>query len=153
MSESTSPLSPTALRSRALVLLSRREHTRSELQTKLRELDGDADTIEAILNEFADKGWQSDQRFAEMFVRQEIRKGHGPLNIRQSMKQRGIEASLIAGAIGTEDWFAHARAIRERRFGEELPDDRKEQARQLRFLQYRGFGGDHCRYAMRPTDD
>lgn len=153
MSEMPSPLSPVALRSRALAFLSRREHTRQELYEKLSSLGGSAEVINTILDEFAERHWQSDPRFAEAFVRQESRKGQGPLNIRQSLKQRGVDESLIAEVLASEDWFEWARQTRQRKFGEDIPADRKEQARQLRFLQYRGFSSDQCRKAMRKADD
>lgn len=153
MSDRPEPLSPTALRSRALAFLSRREHSQQEIRAKLAELGGSPEVIDAILAEFAERQWQSDDRFAAAFVRQESRKGHGPLTIRQSLKQRGVNDDLIRNALEAEDWFALAASVRQRKFGEVLPSDRKEQARQLRFLQYRGFSSDHCRYALRPTDD
>lgn len=153
MSEPTSPLSPVALRSRALAFLSRREHTRQELREKLAALGGSAAEIAAILDELAERNWQSDNRFAEAYVRQESRKGHGPLNIRQSLKQRGVDEELIADVLMTEDWLEWARLTRQRKFGEQPPTDRKEQARQLRFLQYRGFTSDQCRKALRNIED
>ncbi|RZU37008.1 regulatory protein [Fluviicoccus keumensis] len=153
MSEPTSPLSPVALRSRALAFLSRREHTRQELREKLAALGGSAAEIAAILDELAERNWQSDNRFAEAYVRQESRKGHGPLNIRQSLKQRGVDEELIADVLMTEDWLEWARLTRQRKFGEEPPTDRKEQVRQLRFLQYRGFTSDQCRKALRNLED
>ncbi|HEX5276712.1 MAG TPA: recombination regulator RecX [Fluviicoccus sp.] len=153
MSEPPSPLSPVALRSRALAFLSRREHTRQELREKLTDLGGSVEEIAAILDELAERNWQSDNRFAEAYVRQESRKGHGPLNIRQSLKQRGVDEELIANVLMTEDWLEWARLTRQRKFGEEPPTDRKEQARQLRFLQYRGFTSDQCRKALRNVED
>ena len=46
------------------------------------------------------------------------------------------------------DFAALAKATRSRKFGPEIPKDRKERARQARFLQYRGFSNDHIRAAL-----
>ena len=43
---------------------------------------------------------------------------------------------------------ALARAARTRKFGPEIPKDRKERAKQARFLQYRGFSNDHIRAVL-----
>jgi regulatory protein len=151
MNDKESPLSPAALRGRALALLGRREHARRELADKLSGLGAAAEDIESLLNEFAERGWQDDRRFAEAFVREEIRKGHGPMTIRHELKQRGIDDELTREVLDREDWFAQAAETRRRKFGEAPPSDRKEQARQLRFLQYRGFSSEQCRKALRNT--
>ena len=56
----------------------------------------------------------------------------------------------LAAVKGEEapDFLALARAARLRKFGPELPKDRKERARQARFLQYRGFSNDHIRVVL-----
>ena len=53
------------------------------------------------------------------------------------------------------DFMALARAARRRKFGPEIPKDRKERSRQARFLQYRGFSTDHIRAVLEgdPDDD
>jgi regulatory protein len=40
------------------------------------------------------------------------------------------------------DWRQLARDVRLKKFGPEPPVDFSEKSRQLRFLQYRGFGGE-----------
>jgi regulatory protein len=148
----TTPLSPTALRSRALAMLTRREHSQLELKQKLAELGGTPEQIDAIVNELSSQSWQDDRRFAEVFIRSGARKGQGPLNIQQELKQRGIDKELIHELLAEHDWFELAQHIRTRKFGEELPTERKEQARQLRFLQYRGFSSDQCWHALKAEE-
>ncbi len=63
------PLSPIALRSRALAMLTRREHSQAELRQKLGELGGESAIIEEILNELSSQNWQNDRRFTEVFIR------------------------------------------------------------------------------------
>jgi regulatory protein len=47
-----------------------------------------------------------------------------------------------------DDWGALARNVRLRKFGANVPDDFREKARQMRFLQYRGFEQDQIRAAI-----
>ena len=147
------PLSITALRSRALALLTRREHSQHELRQKLTELGGTTEQIDTIITELSSQSWQDDRRFAEVFIRSQARKGQGSLTIQQELKQRGItDKELISELLAEHDWFELAQQTRCKKFGEAAPTDRKEQARQLRFLQYRGFSSEQCWYALKPTD-
>jgi regulatory protein len=62
-----------------------------------------------------------------------------------------LTRSAIDEAVKGEDspdFLALARAARTRKFGPEIPKDRKERAKQARFLQYRGFSTDHIRAAL-----
>ena len=146
-------LSPTALRSRALAMLARREHSQFELRQKLAELGGESSIIDTILDEFSTQNWQNDRRFTEIFIRYSARKGQGALNIRQELKQRGItDKEMVEELLAEHDWFDLAQQTRSKKFGEELPTERKEQARQLRFLQYRGFSSEQCWAALKNSD-
>lgn len=50
---------------------------------------------------------QSDERFAESYMRSRINRGHGPLKIAMELGQRGINEQLIAAILysGEYDWF------------------------------------------------
>ena len=79
-----------------------------------------------------------------------------PARIRNQLKTNGLERSLIDEAVKGEeapDFLALARKVRSRRFGPEIPTDRKERARQGRFLQYRGFSTDHIRAVLEGDPD
>ena len=151
--DNVTPLSPTSLRSRALAMLTRREHSQFELRQKLAELGGESSIIDTILDEFSTQNWQNDRRFTEIFIRYSARKGQGALNIRQELKQRGItDKEMVEELLAEHDWFDLAQQTRSKKFGEELPTERKEQARQLRFLQYRGFSSEQCWSALKNSD-
>jgi regulatory protein len=51
-----------SLRSRALKMLARREHTRREIEKKLAADGGDPGEIEAVLNDLEKRGWLSESR-------------------------------------------------------------------------------------------
>ncbi len=151
--DNVTPLSPTSLRSRALAMLTRREHSQFELRQKLAELGGESSVIDTILHEFSKQNWQNDRRFTEVFIRYSARKGQGALNIRQELKQRGItDKEMVEELLADHDWFDLAQQTRSKKFGEEFPTERKEQARQLRFLQYRGFSSEQCWAALKNND-
>ena len=121
-------------------LLARREHSVAELVKKLSD-DFDYDDIIIAISKLTEKNLQSDQRFAENYLRYRSQRGFGYQKIRQELKERGVAAELISDALAGSDidWFALATSVRCKRFGEQEPEDYKERAKQQRFLQYRGF--------------
>lgn len=152
------PLSHDALRGRALAMLTRRDHSRQELTRKLLEQGGLVDRVEAVLDELAERGLQCDARFVEVFVRSRAERGCGPRMILADLRGRGVDSELVERAIEASgyDWQKQANALRERRFGRAVPVEMREKARQLRFLQYRGFSGAQAGKALRcdpPEDD
>lgn len=136
------------LRGLAFAILGRREHSEQELKQKLLELEADPVEVAAIVEEFKTQNYQSDQRMAEMIVRSNVRKGRGPARVKQTLRERHVATELAQENLEETDWLALARALREKKFGVELPTEAKEKARQLRFLQYRGFDGQTCSKAV-----
>jgi regulatory protein len=134
----------------ALALLARREHSRQELTRKLRRRGFEADKVATLLDRLAEQGCLSDRRFAEQYVRERIARGFGPLRIRSELKDRGVsgEAAAIALQQQADDWRVRADRARRKRFGDEIPQDLRERARQVRFLQYRGFSADHIKAVL-----
>jgi regulatory protein len=153
--EGTEHADPAEARRRALGYLARREHSTAELCNKLTRAGFPADVAVAVVEELAVEGLQSDARFVEDFVQGRISHGKGPVRIRGELAERGIAAAVAdeALAMSGQDWRALARAVRKRRFGARLPQQFTEKARQMRFLQYRGFESDQVRAAMDEDDD
>ncbi|MBY6192058.1 recombination regulator RecX [Microbulbifer agarilyticus] len=145
-----------ALFTAALELLSRRDHSRRELTQKLSPKFPDAD-FSALFLRLEELNYQSDQRFAEMFARSRVQRGHGPLRIRQDLQQRGIPSSMATSAIDTldTDWFELAYSVLQRKFASrgavvslKREQQMRERARRQRFLAYRGFSADAIGYAL-----
>jgi regulatory protein len=130
------------LRTRALRLLARREHSRAELGRKLAPHVEEGIDLEALLDDFTKRGWLSDQRFVEQAVRAKARR-FGPLKIAHHLREKGIdEAGIAAGLAQAKAGEAEAlEAAWRSRFGS-VPADANEKARQIRFLQGRGFALD-----------
>ena len=136
-------------------LLARREHARGELERKLVAAGFDADVSADVLQRLADEGLQSDRRFVESFVQSRINQGKGPLRIHADLGQRGVPAALVGDVLDhiDEDWRALAREVRVKKFGRTQPADFKDKARQMRFLQYRGFEPDQIEAAVSAFDE
>jgi regulatory protein len=120
-------------------LLARREHSREELKRKLASHAEEGDDIDAVLDELAAKGWLSDARFAEQAIRSRARR-YGPVKLAHVLRAKGLDDDTIAAgfrAAGHEG-EANLEAVWKSRFRAAPADDR-ERARQVRFLQGRGF--------------
>lgn len=129
---------------RALRLLGQREHAVRELVDKLTRKGVHRDLAGLVVDDLRGRGLQSDERFAEAFVHSRIGRGHGPIRIRQDLRQRGIDDDL-ADAMMTHDsdfWRDLASDARCRKFGNAPPIDRGAWNRQARFLAQRGFPAD-----------
>lgn len=130
-----------AIRFAAMNYLARREHAAGELRDKLvRRFDMPV-LIEQVVNQLTEENLQSDDRFTEAFITMRMRQGKGPVRILQDLQQKGVAAELREAYLDASesDWKDLAREVREKRFGSELPKLPKDKARQIRFLQYRGF--------------
>jgi regulatory protein len=142
-------------RKKAMNLLARREHARTELERKLVAAGFEADIAADALHQLAQEGLQSDRRFVESFVRSRINQGKGPLRIHADLALRGVAGGLVDEVLAEvgHDWHAAAKDARVKKFGRAQPADFRDKARQMRFLQYRGFEPDQVRAAVSPCDE
>jgi regulatory protein len=142
-------------RKKAMDLLARREHARAELQRKLVAAGFAAEVAAEAVQKLAQEGLQSDRRFVESFVQSRIGQGKGPLRIHADLGQRGVPAGLVDEVLEQmgEDWYALAREVRAKKFGRSAPVEFRDKARQMRFLQYRGFEPDQVRAAFAYFDE
>ncbi|HDZ08529.1 regulatory protein RecX [Pseudohongiella sp.] len=137
----------TALRRRAMDYLARREHSRYELQCKLREkfeIPGDA-LISSVLDRLEADNLLSNTRFAESYVRSRIGRGYGPLYIRYQLRQRQVDSVLIDQVLTfDEDEWADVLADALAKKVADMPERGSKQWLKLqRFSQSRGFSLSH----------
>lgn len=126
----------------AIHLLSLRDHSRKELTDKItRKHEVGEGELNGLLDELEASGYLNDQRYAESFLRSSVIRGHGPMKITYALRNKGVDDELVREAFDSSDtdWLEQARYQREKKFGEEIPGDFKERARQSRFLAGRGF--------------
>ena len=100
------------------------------------------DKIKVILDDFKARGWLSDVRFAEQVSHARQRK-FGSQRIAHELRQKGVADEVVANAIESaqRNDLDNARVIWQKKYGL-APKDKKEWAKQVRFLQGRGFGFD-----------
>lgn len=136
-------------------MLTRREHSARELERKLRNRGFDTAAISAEIGRLAGAGLQSDERFAESYVRERIERGDGPRKIQAALAERGISSQAIEAALApfSDQWMDRAADAAARRFGTSAPDTARERARRARFLEQRGFPADVIRRATRNDMD
>jgi regulatory protein len=129
----------------AVGLLARREHSVKELVAKLASRGVGAELIEPVLRRLINERLQSDERYAEVYLRQRSAKGYGPVRIRVELQERGVDEAVISTQFRQAededevDWFALAAEAYAKKFGGRPIADIKERAKRVRFLQYRGF--------------
>lgn len=130
-----------AIEQSAVFMLGRREHSAAELQRKLQQKGFAEDAIDTVIAGLQERGWQSDERCAELLIRQRIEAAYGPLRIYQDMQRKGIDKSLAEQILEQRNvnWRALAVQRYQRRFGTVAPLDEKELARRQRHLAGRGF--------------
>jgi regulatory protein len=108
-----------AIKATALRYLARREYSRLELFRKLSQKYASGDTIQNVLTQLKEQGYQSDDRFTEMFIRSKVRAGNGPFKIKIELREKGICESTVLSAFDKQsiDWFAVAEQVKNKRFG------------------------------------
>jgi regulatory protein len=146
------PDSGQALRVAALRLLTRRDHSRAELKVKLAAAAESPEQLDAVLDALQAERLQSDQRFATQRVVARARR-YGDARLKQELRQQGVSDEDISTALPEGgDEASRCRAVWARKF-RQLPQNVEERAKQMRFLQYRGFSSDAIRRVMRGGDE
>ncbi len=125
----------------AMDYLARRDHSKFELEQKLKLKGFDGDLIEEALNKLIDEKLLSDARFAQSYIHYRVSKGVGPVKIRHELKQKGINVDVIHQAEEQEaiDWYEMLITVAERKYGTNPVKDFKDKQKRSRFLQQRGF--------------
>jgi regulatory protein len=131
---------PPDARAVAVRLLARREYGRHELLQRLVQRGSTHEDAVAALDDLERRGLLSDARYAEALVTQ-MRGRYARRAIARTLRERGVRGEAVEGAgdaLAAIDDEADARAILARRFPDPPTDDRSL-ARQVRFLESRGY--------------
>jgi regulatory protein len=140
---------PVSLKGRALRMLSRREHTRTELERKLGPHETQAGELAQVLDDLQAKGFISEARVVESLVNQRAAR-FGLARLRQEMQQKGVSDQAQQEALATlkASEPERARLVWEKKFGAP-PQTDQERARQIRYLMSRGFAAEVVRKLVR----
>lgn len=142
-----------SLKARALKYLSAREHSRLELGRKLARYAQEGDDIEALLDSLEAAKFLSQSRFSESLINRRAAR-FGNSRILSELQSHGIDGEALHDIKGSflDDETARAKEVWRKKFGSP-PVDAADRARQMRFLQQRGFSSAAIRAAMRPDMD
>ena len=83
----------------AVRILTRRDHTRTELAVKLRQRGFGQEAIDAALARCSQLGYLDDAKTAMVLATHMTTKGYGPLWIRQALAKKGLGPDLIEKAL------------------------------------------------------
>jgi regulatory protein len=141
-----------SLRARALRYLSMREHSRQELGRKLSRHAQEDDDVESLLDSLEAAKLLSQSRFSESLVHRRAAR-FGNNRILSELQSHGIDLDSLTQikANLSNDEVARAREVWRKKFGH-LPIDAAERAKQMRFLQQRGFSHRAIQALMRSPD-
>ena len=148
-------LTGTRLRSYAFAVLTRKEYSKADLIEKLMTYAQSREEVLTLVDELSANNYQSDQRVAEMTVRSQVRRGKGPNRIKLALRAKQLDKALVQEDIAEIDWYEQAYQLKVKKYGTEVSKDPKIKAKQIRFLQYRGFEMDAIMKAIskKPSDD
>ncbi|MBG5949251.1 regulatory protein RecX [Proteus sp. G2618] len=137
----------------AIFMLSRRDYSTNELQRRIerriRETEKDSPTapecLPQVIERLLESQYLDDNRTIYSFFRSYLNKSYGPLRIRQELRLKGFPSEIIERVLEETDtdWYALCQNLKEKKFGTAKPKDFKERAKQIRYLQYRGFTSDY----------
>jgi regulatory protein len=133
--------------------LARREYSRVELGAKLSLYAQEGDDVDAVLDELVTRGWLSDERALTQLLHVKRRR-FGTQRIAHELRQKGIAEELISVSLPSlqESELSAAREVWQKKFGT-LPLDAKEKAKQMRFMQSRGFSMDVIFKVLRSVEE
>ena len=129
------------IKTACLRLLTRRDHSRKEIQDKLAVKGYDRSQVSTVVDELAQQSWQDDTRYAESYARMRSHKGFGPVRIAYELRQQGISQDTVDKVVQatTEDWMAVLERVYTKKYPGSVAIDGSERARRIRFLLQRGF--------------
>ena len=142
-----------SLKGRALRLLSQREHSRKELEQKLKPHEETPGELAEALDFLAAKDFINEKRVVESVVNRRSSK-LGAARVRQELMAKGLPAEDIADAVevmrSTE--LERALVVWRKKFGSP-PSDASERGKQVRFLVSRGFAAEVVRRIVSGADE
>ena len=134
--------------SASLRLLAMRDMSRMEFARKLAAKAFTPEDIAAAVVWCEADGWLNETRYAEVTAR---RLGHkyGATRIAQTLKQKGVPNGAVAETLSAmkDGELARAQAVLERKF-RDAPSNAEQRAKQIRYMQTRGFSFDVIKRAM-----
>lgn len=138
----------------ALRILSRRDHTRSELRRKLLNRKYSKAAIEKAIEVCDRYRYLNDERAARLQLEQLLRRGYGRRYIAMVLERQGVEQDIIHALLEEKvflekEFSSGQKALeKKRRQLEKETDQRKKTAKCYRYLLSKGFPPDLVRVLL-----
>ncbi|MBG6243311.1 MAG: regulatory protein RecX [Candidatus Symbiopectobacterium sp. Dall1.0] len=128
----------------AITLLAKKDYSSGSLRRLLSKLTEKEEDVDRVVRRLSDNHYLNDTQLINNLIDKHIKKLHGPTRIKQEIRQKGFPQELIEQKIESSgiDWYSMAKEARIRKFSETPPTEQKEKAKQIRYLQYKGFSMD-----------
>lgn len=138
------------VKNKALSYLSKRTHSKRELENKLRQKNYDNNLISEVLDELLEKGIINDKLFAEQYTDEKInKKNWGILKVKSELYKKGISPDIINEILSSfsdsEFQLSNAINIAKKKIvliSRREPDTLKVKKKTISFLISRGFSYD-----------
>ena len=142
-----------SLKGRALRYLAAREHSRSELERKLKPHEETPGQLSQVLDELQAKDFISEARVVESVINRRAGR-FGASRIKYELQNKGLGVEAVANAVNSlkSSELERAQEIWRKKFHGPAPDA-STRAKQMRFLAARGFGGDVIRRVVAQLED
>ena len=141
------------LKGRALRLLSQREHSRQELERKLKPFEEVPGELAQALDFLQAKDFINEQRVLESVVNRRASK-LGASRVKQELQAKGLDPQAVSDALQglRKTEVDRAREVWRKKFGQPALDA-NERAKQMRFLLTRGFAAEAVRRVVSGAED
>lgn len=138
-----------SLKARALRYLSAREHSRLELARKLARHAQEGDDLDQLLDWLVSQKFLSDERFAESLVNRRASR-YGSSRIVSELQSHGLNDAMVSTLRVSLVEGENERALEvwQKKFGTK-PGSHEERAKQMRFLQQRGFSHSAIQFVIK----
>lgn len=142
-----------SLKGRALRYLAAREHSRAELERKLRPHEETPGQLAQVLDDLQAKDFISEARVVESVIHRRAAR-FGAARIKYELLNKGLGAEVVSEAVARlkSSELDRAREIWRKKF-DGPATDAAARAKQMRFLAARGFGGDVIRRVVSQAED
>ena len=142
-----------SLKGRALKLLAAREHSRAELERKLKPHEEEPGSLQTALDELQAKDFINEQRVLESVIHRRAGK-LGGARLKQELQAKGLDASAVSQALAdlAPLEFERAREVWRKKFANPA-SGHEERAKHARFLIARGFSSEVVRRVVNLQHD
>ncbi len=142
-----------SLKGRALRYLAAREHSRTELERKLKDHEETPGQLAQVLDDLQAKDFISEARVVESVINRRAGR-FGTSRIKYELLNKGLSTDAVAEAVNglKSSELERAQNVWRKKFDAPAPDA-AARAKQMRFLAARGFGGDVIRRVVSQAEN